>query len=109
MLLAGKGYEVEIVGDGFDAWNRISENPHYFHVLITDHRMPGFSGLELVEIVRQSEFFGRIVVYSGVLTPADIEAYRTFNVDEILPKATTSDNLLRILEKFARNAAGGER
>ncbi len=45
ILLTGKGYEVEIFSDGFEAWNRLSENPRHFHVLITDHRMPGFSGL----------------------------------------------------------------
>lgn len=100
LLLMRAGHTVEIVSDGFDAWERISRNPHCFQVLITDHRMPGFSGLELLHVVRQSEFAGRIIVYSGALTPANIEAYRAFNVDEIVSKAP-DQRLLRVLEKYA--------
>lgn len=98
--LRAAGHLVEHVDDGFEAWDRISEDMGYFQVIITDHRMPGLNGLELVDLLRQARFPGRMIAYSGALSPPEIAAYRAFGV-EIVEKTTRSENLLQLIESFA--------
>ena len=53
-LLAREGHWVEQVGDGAKAWDRLSADIDSFDVLVTDHQMPGLTGLELVERLRSA-------------------------------------------------------
>src|SRR5262249_6315245 len=46
-VLAGEGHEVVVEKRGDDGLTRASETP--FNVVITDLRLPGLSGLELVQ------------------------------------------------------------
>src|SRR5581483_4752540 len=64
-LLARAGHWVEQVEDGAKAWERLSSDIEAFDVLVTDHQMPGLTGLELVERLRAAKFTGRIVVHSS--------------------------------------------
>jgi CheY-like chemotaxis protein len=52
------GYEVTAVADGERAWQALQSMP--FAGLITDHQMPGGSGVELLERVRNSSLDGQL-------------------------------------------------
>lgn len=93
-LLARAGYWVEHVEDGLKAWDRIAPDVRNFDVVVTDHQMPTLNGLELVELLRQASFPGRIVVYSSSLTPSLLDRYRAFGVTSFVTKASRSDELL---------------
>jgi len=48
-FLERMGYEAEYCNDGLEALKIIKENPNAFDLVISDHNMPGMTGLELVE------------------------------------------------------------
>jgi CheY-like chemotaxis protein len=97
-LFAKAGHWVEHVDDGLSAWDRISADIGNFDVIVTDHQMPGLTGLEFVELLRQANYSGRIVVHSSVLTAEEIEAYRGFGVESIVMKAARADELSSAVE-----------
>ena len=94
-LLAREGHWVEQVEDGAKAWERLSTNINGFDVLVTDHEMPGMTGLELVERVRAANFTGRIVVHSSGVTPEQVARYRALGAAQFVSKASNADELLR--------------
>ena len=101
VLFSGAGHVVEHFADGLAAWERISGAIDWFDVLITDNRMSELNGLELVELLRQTEYNGRIIVLSGPISAKDAESYRLLGVDLILGKTTKADELLKAVETSA--------
>jgi DNA-binding response OmpR family regulator len=97
--LNAAGYHVEVVADGFEAWNSISENLGRFQVLVTDHRMPGISGLELVHLLKEANFTGWIISYSGALTLEERENYRSLGV-AVVEKTTRTEDLLATIKRL---------
>ena len=61
------GHEVEAVGDGATAWERMLADPE--RLLVTDWMMPGMDGIELVRRVRAGGFAA--YVYIIVVTALD--------------------------------------
>lgn len=100
-LFSNGGHHIQHVADGLDAWELISRDLEGFDVLITDHQMPGLTGLELVELLRQTSFRGRIFVHSASLSAAVQQSYAGFGVDEIVGKGCRPELLLRAVEKKA--------
>ena len=107
LVFSGAGHVVEQFTDGLAAWERISGAIDWFDVLITDNRMPELNGLELVELLRQTEYKGRIIVLSGSISAKDAESYRLLGVDLILRKTTKADELLKAVETSAYKSAPG--
>lgn len=97
-FFAKAGHWVEHVNDGLRAWDRLSQDLTNFDVVVTDHQMPGLTGLELVELLRQANYSGRIVVHSSSLKHEEIEAYRGLGVASIVQKAARADELLTAVE-----------
>ena len=67
-MLSRDGYTFDCVSDGQQALERVTASPASFDIVITDHHMPHLNGLTLVERLRQTTFFGKILVFSSVLT-----------------------------------------
>ncbi len=101
LLFSGAGHAVEHFTDGLAAWERISGALDWFDVLITDNRMPQLNGLDLVELLRQTEYRGRIIVFSGSISEKDAESYRLLGVDLMLRKTKKADELLKAVESTA--------
>lgn len=99
-LFSAAGHAVEHVADGLEAWERLSKDLSHFDVLITDNQMPGLSGLELVELLRQTDYRGRIIVHSGSLSAKEVASYRAFGVDSIIAKTTQAEEILGVVEAF---------
>jgi CheY-like chemotaxis protein len=94
-LLAREGHWVEQVEDGAKAWDRLSADLGGFDVLVTDHQMPGLTGLELAERLRAAKFPGRIVVHTSGVTADQAARYRALGATQFVPKACKADELLR--------------
>ena len=92
--LENEGHRVDCAEDGQAAFGRAGADLTLFDLLITDHQMPGLSGLRLVEKLREVGFPGRIVVCSSNLCEEDLRAYRAFAVDRILTKPVQLAQLL---------------
>lgn len=88
LMLAQAGHTCEHVSDGLAAWDKLSADLGYFDVVLTDHEMPNLTGLELVQLLREADYRGRIIVHCSALEPQDAEGYRRFHVAAILEKPT---------------------
>lgn len=101
-LLATVGHAAERAPDGLAAWETVSQDLSQFDLVITDHQMPGINGLDLVRLLREARFPGRIVVHSSALNEADVAEYRRLAVDLVIPKSTNGDQLLNAIDFICR-------
>ena len=68
-LAEGGFHNVEMVGHGKAAWDRLQDDETFFDVLITDIEMPKMDGLTLTRKVKESENFGSlpVIVFSSIM------------------------------------------
>ena len=93
MVLGGPAAKVAKAKNGWEALIKIGVAPQPFDVVITDHRMPRVTGLELVRRLRTKNFGGKILVLSGQLSDEDISAYEELSVDMMMSKPFDFDEL----------------
>jgi DNA-binding NtrC family response regulator len=96
-LLRDEGYDVETAADAFKALGKYETfSPH---VVVTDLKMPGMDGIELVQKIRASEDPAAVVVMTafGAVASA-VEAMRA-GAAEYLTKPLNFDELLVVLGK----------
>lgn len=93
-LLSQSGHWVEHVSDGIDAWDKVSQDLANFDVIITGHLMPRLNGLELVELLHEAAFSGRIILYTAGVNAEVAERYRAFGVSSIIQKSAQAEDLL---------------
>jgi two-component system response regulator PilR (NtrC family) len=91
ILLGKEGYQVETAADGHQALESIAE--HSFDLVITDIRMDGMDGLELLNSVKEQHPSLPVVIITAFASPDDAVfamkngafdyISKPFNVDEI--------------------------
>jgi DNA-binding NtrC family response regulator len=94
--LAGSAWDVLAVGDPSEALEALERSP--FEVLVTDLRLPGFSGLELLKRAKRMHPAIRIVLMSAFGEPKDIVEAMRWGADEFLPKPFDLDHFHSVLE-----------
>jgi CheY-like chemotaxis protein len=62
-LMQEEGYEVESVDSGPEAFRRIEKQD--FDLIVTDIRMPGLSGLDILEGLRRLQPFAPVIVITA--------------------------------------------
>ena len=87
------GYEVDGVGGGVDAWKAICH--HNYDLLVTDNKMPGLTGLDLVRKVRAAQLKLPVIVASRGVCAEDLAASQWIQPAAALPKPFTSVELLQ--------------
>jgi len=101
--LGGEGYEVAAVGDAETAFDRLAAEP--FDLVLTDLKLPGASGLEVVAASRREQPATPVVVLTGYGTvAAAVEAMKRGALD-FLEKPVELDELFRLV---ASAVAGGD-
>ena len=104
MVLGGPASKVVRARSGWEALIKIGATSKPFDVVITDHRMPRMTGLELVRQLRKQDFAGKILVLSAHLADEDIQAYEDLSVDMMMSKPFDFDELqqaMAVLDKKA--------
>jgi CheY-like chemotaxis protein len=84
--LQSAGHHVEVATDGRAAISRLSKDPDYFHLIVTDTRMPRLDGFGLVREARSAGFGGGIVVFANGLTAEERQRYADLGVDRVIDK-----------------------
>jgi CheY-like chemotaxis protein len=93
MVLGGPASKVVKATNGWEALIKVGAMARPFDVVITDHRMPRMTGLQLVRQLRAQNFGGKIFVLSAFLSDEDIRAYEELNVDMMMSKPFDFDEL----------------
>ena len=95
-LLQHRGYETAVAPDAETALSILGSQPDRFRLVITDHRMPGMSGTELVAVIARIHPGLRIVLMSGDSRQAESRGGRS-QIFRVLPKPFTASGLLGVV------------
>ncbi|MGA2854951.1 MAG: response regulator [Verrucomicrobiota bacterium] len=109
-VLIRSGYEVDTAEDGRAGWkafHAVSHAPDSYALLITDHNMPGLTGLALVKKLRDDCITLPVILASAALRSEDLFIrYPWLQPAATLPKPYTIEELLGTVRKFLRATAG---
>ncbi len=115
--LEAEGHEVEIVGDGLDAVERLSdETKEPFDLVILDLMLPGLSGHQVAQRTRASGNYVPILILTARDDPQDVVRGIEEGADDYLTKPFKLDELLARARSLLRRRrwdgavaeAGGE-
>ena len=96
--LAGSDWSVTAVGHPQEALERLEARA--FPVLVTDLRLPGFSGLELIRRAKRLRPELRAVLMSAFGEPKDIVEAMKLGTDDFLPKPFDLDAFHALLARL---------
>jgi len=105
-VLENSGFKVDTAEDGMAGWEALHATrhaPESYALLITDHDMPGLSGLALVKKVRAARLALPVIIATGTL-PAEelITRYPWLEPVATLAKPYSIGQLLRTVEATLR-------
>jgi CheY-like chemotaxis protein len=99
MILADYGYGVETALSGEEAWEIFQK--HQFDIVVTDLRMGGIDGVELIRRIRALDGPARIILLSGFIDCLGLTP-ETSGADELINKSNKEvPELLRAIRKLA--------
>lgn len=83
-VLQEAGFEVQMANGGHEALDLFSSGR--FDVVVTDYRMPGMNGIELIVRLRAVEANARIILLSGFVDPLGLTEANT-GADSVVAKS----------------------
>jgi two-component system, sensor histidine kinase and response regulator len=105
-VLIRQGYEVNAAADGAAAWEALNAN--HYDLLITDHNMPGLTGVELVKKLRSARMVLPVILVSGKLPTEELAQTPSLQLTAVLPKPFSIGELLETVKKVLREADGAD-
>jgi DNA-binding NtrC family response regulator len=108
--LEGRGYEVETFTDGAAALRALDGKR--FHVIVTDLKMAGPSGLDVLQNVRRRSYPAQVILISGYASLEAAREAQAVGAYEVLPKPFELKELAKLVKgaaKRARRGAGSAR
>jgi DNA-binding response OmpR family regulator len=112
-VLKRSGYQVDTAEDGEAGWkalHAVSYAPDSYDLLITDHDMPGLSGLDLVKKLRAARMELPVIMATGKLPKEEFTRYPWLQPAATLLKPYTIEELLGIVREVLRttDSAGAQ-
>lgn len=98
LILTEQGFDVQIALSGEEAWEIFSRS--HFDVVVTDFRMDGMTGSELIQLIRASDSPARTILLSGFAGTLGMTEKST-GADQIISKSPREiPELLRAVRKL---------
>ena len=97
VTLEKEGYQVEAVSDGHQAEKSLRSNR--FQILLTDLRLPGRSGLELLTAARESDPLIETIVMTAYGSISDAVSAMKLGAFDFLSKPVEVDHLLLLVKR----------
>ena len=110
-LLEELGLQVETALNGEEGLRRFESGNH--DVVVTDYRMPGINGIEVIREIRQRNAAARVILLSGFVESLGLNEKNT-GADVVIAKASSEAAMLarsvkRLLNRLpARKPAASE-
>lgn len=96
-ILEEEGYDIDIALSGTEAFQKMKENP--FDIVITDLKMPGIDGMEVLQTLRRDYPDVIVIMITGFSTvETAVEAMKQGAFDYI-PKPFTPDEVTVVVKK----------
>jgi two-component system response regulator MprA len=109
-VLKSFGYKVDTAEDGMAGWKAlcaVRHAPESYALLITDHDMPGLTGLALVKKLRAASVALPVIMATGRLLPEDLfTRYHWLQPGAALIKPYSVEQLLGTVEAVLRTTDG---
>jgi len=103
-VLLRSGYEVDAAEDGAAAWEALGADN--YDLLITDHDMPGLSGLDLIKKLRAARMELPVIMATGKLPEEEFTRYPWLQPVARLLKPYTKAELLGMVKEALRTTDG---
>lgn len=92
-----RGVQVEQAHDGFEALQKLDHNT--FHVVVSDLRMPGLSGLDLAKHIHEKLDGVPVVLMTGDPTAPALSDLNESDVFDLLVKPFMPDELVKTIRR----------
>lgn len=106
-VLSGKGYAVITASSGQEALNKLETED--YDVVYTDIKMPGMSGLEMAEQMKQSRPWLPVVIVTGYGSPSNEARAEAAGVSGFLRKPLSPEMIEESAEKALSEASAAGR
>jgi DNA-binding response OmpR family regulator len=103
-ILARAGYHVEVAADGAFAWEMLQLND--YDLLLTDHKMPKVTGIELLIKLHAAGMVMPVIMVSGTMPTNELNGHPGLQIDATLLKPYTSAELLDAVSKVLQTTGG---
>ncbi len=106
VVLASAGHDVACAGDGLEAWAAFEQAPP--ELVVLDWQMPGLSGVELCERIRQTDAGRHVFILMATARGAtdDLQRVLAAGADDYLSKPLTAEALSTRIVIAERRMAG---
>jgi DNA-binding NtrC family response regulator len=96
-ILEEEGYEVEMALSGQEAFQKMKEDP--FDIVITDLKMPGVDGMEVLNVFRKEYPDAVIIMITGFSTVETAVEAMKLGAFDYIPKPFTPDEVSIVVKK----------
>jgi DNA-binding NtrC family response regulator len=96
-ILEGEGYEAETALSGKEAFEKMKANP--FDIVITDLKMPGIDGMEVLRIFRKEYPDSIVIMITGFSTVETAVEAMKLGAFDYIPKPFTPDEVAIVVKK----------
>ena len=102
LILSEQGFDVQVALSGEQAWEMLSLSP--YDVVVTDFRMSGMDGVELIARIRSSDSPASTILLSGFAACLGMTE-RSTGADQVVCKgAREVQDLLRAVKRLTAHA-----
>jgi signal transduction histidine kinase len=99
-MLEIQEHEVSMASSGKEAVKMVMQ--HHYDIMFTDLGMPGMSGWELSQEVRQRSPQTHVIMITGWGTQLDHQKAKESNVKKILPKPVSYDEIMNVVNDYMK-------
>ena len=98
-VLKRLGYQVTTAGSGPEGWRKFENDPHGFDLVITDHVMPGITGIRLAERMLAVRKDLPVILFTGYSAMASPETAKLAGISEFLMKPVEKRRLAETVRR----------
>ncbi|HUO94795.1 MAG TPA: GAF domain-containing protein [Steroidobacteraceae bacterium] len=107
-LLAERGYQAHGYTSSAAALEALHAEPESFDLIVTDYKMPGSTGFDIIRAVKALRPDMPVVLVSGYVSEKVAEQARRAGADAVLAKQALATDLLPLLSQLLSRAGPGD-